>query len=511
MAQKSGLTAIAWDETGTGSRSRMNLWEKILTSLQQKINRQSFNTWLRPTQQLAASDDGTVMVEVPSFLFADWISRNYMPLIEESARELECDNLKVRFTSRQGGGASPAVPGARVSETPPSVVAAPASGSATAGRRASRPGSSPPAHPAPQPETPGPGTAPPGGDRLRDHDVPFGTGLNPRYTFDSFVVSSCNQFAHAAALAVAEQPSNAYNPLYVYGGVGLGKTHLMHAIGNAIARGRAARRHLYVTSEAFMNELINAIRFEKTIDFKERFRNVDLLLIDDIQFLAGKERTQEEFFHTFNALYEAQKQIVITSDCPPRDIPTLEERLRSRFEWGLIADIQPPDLETKVAILRKKAEAENLDLPEDVALFIAGRIRSNIRELEGSLIRLIAYAAVTGRPIDLQMAQDTLRDLIEDRGRSVGAEAVQRFVANYFNIKVSELRSRNNSKHISFPRQIAMYLCKKLTDKSLPAIGAQFGGKHHTTVLHALRKIEALRERDKEFARLLETFLESFR
>jgi chromosomal replication initiator protein len=481
MAQKSGHTTIATVESGTGSQARMNVWEKILTILQQKINRQSFNTWLRPTQQLAVADDGTLMVEVPSFLFADWISRNYMPLIEESARELECDNLKVRFTSRQGAG--PAAPAA----VPVSEAAAP--------------GGTAPA-PAPLPSR---------GARPRSEAVPFGTGLNPRYTFDSFVVSSCNQFAHAAAQAVAEQRPNAYNPLYVYGGVGLGKTHLMHAIGNAIARGRTALRHLYVTSEAFMNELINAIRFEKTLDFKERFRNVDLLLIDDIQFLAGKERTQEEFFHTFNALYEAQKQIVITSDCPPRDIPTLEERLRSRFEWGLIADIQPPDLETKVAILRKKAEAENLDLPEDVTLFIAGRIRSNIRELEGSLIRLIAYAAVTGRPIDLQMAQDTLRDLIEDRGRSVGAEAVQRFVANYFNIKVSELRSRNNSKHISFPRQIAMYLCKKLTDKSLPAIGAQFGGKHHTTVLHALRKIEALRERDKDFARLVDTFLESFR
>ncbi|MGH9748393.1 MAG: chromosomal replication initiator protein DnaA, partial [Candidatus Polarisedimenticolia bacterium] len=338
----------------------------------------------------------------------------------------------------------------------------------------------------------------------------FGTGLNPRYSFDSFVVSSCNQFAHAAALAVAEQPSTAYNPLYIYGGVGLGKTHLMHAIGNAIARGRGTLRHLYVTSEAFMNELINSIRFEKTLDFKDRFRNVDLLLIDDIQFLAGKERTQEEFFHTFNALYEAQKQIVITSDCPPRDIPTLEERLRSRFEWGLIADIQPPDLETKVAILRKKAEAEGMTLPEDVALFISSRIRSNIRELEGSLIRLVAYAGLTGRPIDLDMARDTLKDLIEDRGRSVSVESIQKFVANYFNIKVSELKSRNNSKHISFPRQVAMYMCKRLTEKSLPAIGAQFGGKHHTTVLHALRKITALRETNPDFARQIETFLESF-
>jgi len=275
-------------------------------------------------------------------------------------------------------------------------------------------------------------------------------------------------------------------------------------------RNKSSIKHLYISTETFMNELINSIRFEKTIDFKERYRNVDLLLIDDIQFLAGKERTQEEFFHTFNALYESQKQIVITSDCPPRDIPTLEERLRSRFEWGLIADIQPPDLETKVAILKKKAEAENLQLPEDVAHFVAERVRSNIRELEGSLIRLLAYASLTGRPIDLAMAQDTLKDLMDDRARSVSIEAIQRHVANHFHIKTLELKSRNNSKHISFPRQVAMYLCKRLTDKSLPAIGGAFGGKHHTTVIHAIRKIEAMRERDKEFARTLNGFLESF-
>jgi len=260
-----------------------------------------------------------------------------------------------------------------------------------------------------------------------------------------------------------------------------------------------------------MNELINAIRFEKTIGFKDRYRSVDVLLIDDIQFLAGKERTQEEFFHTFNALYESQKQIVITSDCPPRDIPTLEERLRSRFEWGLIADIQPPDLETKVAILRKKAEAENILLPEDVALFIASRVRSNIRELEGSLIRLIAFSSLSGRTIDIEMARETLKDLIDDRGRSVTVESIQRLVAAHYRIKVTELKSRNNSKHISFPRQVAMYVAKQLTDKSLPALGEHFGGKHHTTVIHAIRKIEAMRQRDREFDGLVAGFLESFK
>ncbi len=444
----------------------MTLWERILSKLQSRINRQSFNTWLKPTQQLSMAD-GTLQIEVPSPLFADWISRNYLPLIEESARELECGRLRVNFMARPDGPlGNAAAPSARTS--------APAS--------ALRP----------------------------EATQAVSTGLSPRYSFDSFVVSSCNQFAHAAAMAVAEQPSSAYNPLYIYGGVGLGKTHLMHAIGNRIGRSQPGLRHLYITAETFINELINSIRFEKTLDFKERYRKVDLLLVDDIQFLAGKERTQEEFFHTFNALYESQKQIVITSDCPPRDIPTLEERLRSRFEWGLIADIQPPDLETKVAILRKKAEAENVQIPEDVALFICSRVRSNIRELEGSLIRLVAYASLTGRRVDLDMAKDTLKDLIDDRGRSVTIEAIQKCAADYFHIRTSELKSRNNSKHIAFPRQVAMYLCKKLTDKSLPAIGAQFGGKHHTTVIHALRKIEAMRERDREFAKVLDGLLETF-
>jgi chromosomal replication initiator protein len=437
----------------------MNLWDKILTNLQQKINRQSFNTWLKPTHQLSLAE-GTLQVEVPSLLFADWINHNYLTLIQESARELDCVDLSVRFMSREGG---------QTAGSPAAAAARPA----------------------------------PAG--------PQATGLSPRYTFNSFVVSSCNQFAHAAALAVADQPSGSYNPLYIYGGVGLGKTHLMHAIGNRIGSVQPGLRHLYISTETFMNELINSIRFEKTLDFKGRYRNVDLLLIDDIQFLAGKERTQEEFFHTFNALYESQKQIVITSDCPPRDIPTLEERLRSRFEWGLIADIQPPDLETKVAILRKKAEAENVTLPEDVALFISSRIRSNIRELEGCLIRLIAFACLTGRKIDLEMAKETLKDLIQDRTQTVTVEAIQKYVSNYYHIRVTELKSRNNSKHISFPRQVAMYACKRLTDKSLPAIGAQFGGKHHTTVLHAVRKIEGMRERDREFDGVITSLLESFK
>jgi chromosomal replication initiator protein len=472
----------------------MNLWDRILTSLQQKVNRHSFNTWLKPTQQLAFAD-GTLQVEVPSLVFADWISRNYLPLIHESAREIEAGDVRLQFTSRQPGSV------ARQSAAP-----APATGAGTLAERHALFAS----YGDPPPAAPGTASRPAARDEAPALP-PLGTGLNTRYSFDSFVVSSCNEFAHAAAVAVAQQPSSTYNPLYIYGGVGLGKTHLMHAIGNQVLRSRQVIRHLYITTETFMNELINSIRFEKTIDFKERYRNVDLLLIDDIQFLAGKERTQEEFFHTFNALYESQKQIVITSDCPPRDIPTLEERLRSRFEWGLIADIQPPDLETKVAILKKKAEAENVRLPEDVAHFIAGRVRSNIRELEGSLIRVVAYASLMNRPVDLAMAEDTLKDLMDDRGRTVTPEMIQKVVAAHFHIRPMELKSRNNSKHISFPRQVAMFLCKRLTDKSLPAIGGAFGGKHHTTVIHAIRKIEAMRERDKEFARLLDGFMESFR
>jgi chromosomal replication initiator protein len=473
----------------------MTLWDRILSSLQQKMNAQTFNTWLRPTQQLSAAG-GTLQVEVPSVLFAEWIHKNYMPLIQASARELAVGDLRLQFTSRDqgaprraqaapvapaGGGSSLAAPRLHVAVSEPPPARAPA----------------PPPRPLP---SPGPSAAASGA----------ANGINQRYTFDSFVVSSCNQFAHAAALAVAEQPSGAYNPLFVYGGVGLGKTHLMHAIGNRIGRSFPGRRLLYTSSEAFMTELINAIRYETTLDFKERYRGVDVLLIDDIQFLAGKERTQEEFFHTFNALYESQKQIVITSDCPPRDIPTLEERLRSRFEWGLIADIQPPDLETKVAILRKKAEAENVCLPEDVALFIASRARSNIRELEGSLIRLVAFSSLSGRTIDIDMARETLRDLIDDRARTITVESIQKAIASHYGIKVSEIKSRNNSKHIAFPRQVAMYVAKQLTANSLPALGECFGGKHHTTVIHALRKIEAMRQKDKDFDKLMTGFLESF-
>ena len=335
-------------------------------------------------------------------------------------------------------------------------------------------------------------------------------GLNPRYTFDTFIVGSSNQFAHAACRAVAEVPSRSYNPLFIYGGVGLGKTHLMHGIGQYVLQHDRNVKLTYISAERFMNEMINAVRYDRIIDFRERYRTVDVLLVDDIQFIAGKEGTQTEFFHTFNALYDSQKQIVISSDCPPREIPSLEERLRSRFEWGLIADIQSPDLETKVAILKKKAETEAVPLPDNVSIYIAGKIKSNIRELEGSLIRLIAYASLTGQQITLPLAQEVLKNIIDHDDKAITIEIIQKFVSDYYNLKLADLKSRNNSKSVAMPRQVAMYLCKTLTHASLPEIGRSFGGKHHSTVIHSIRKIEVLRQKDGDFNTLINNFLEGF-
>ena len=335
-------------------------------------------------------------------------------------------------------------------------------------------------------------------------------GLSSRYTFDTFVVGSSNQFAHAAALAVAEAPSRSYNPLFLYGGVGLGKTHLMHAIGQYLLQHVPQAKLTYISSERFMNEMINSLRYDRILDFRARYRSIDVLLVDDIQFLAGKEGTQTEFFHTFNSLYDAQKQIVISSDCPPHQIPALEERLRSRFEWGLIADIQPPDLETKMAILKKKAEAEGCPLPDDVALYIAGGIKSNVRELEGSLIRLIAYASLMGKPISVPIAEEVLGNIIDHTDRVITIEKIQKVVASQYNLKVADLRSRNNSKAVTLPRQIAMYLSKKLTSTSLPEIGRNFGGKHHSTVIHSIRKIDQQCKQDRTFHTHINSFIQRF-
>jgi chromosomal replication initiator protein len=434
-----------------------NLWDEVLARIEGKVNRHSFATWFRPTTCLSR-DGETLRIGVPNAQFREWLSKNYLGVLQEALAEAGESSLRIVFEE--------------VPEEPPVAPATAAS-------------SSP--------------------ERDSNH-------LNPKYTFESFVVGSSNQFAHAAARAVAEIPSKSYNPLFIYGGVGLGKTHLMHAIGHYIlARQQKPLALLYISTDRFINEMINAIRFDRLPAFRAKYRAIDVLLIDDIQFIAGKDRTQEEFFHIFNALHDAQKQIVISSDCPPRQIPTIEERLHSRFEWGLIADIQPPDIETKVAILRKKAEAERVDVPENVALFIASKVKTNIRELEGSLIRLIAYASLTGREIDLPLAQETLRDLLHTDDKPVTIEMIQKFVADHYSLKISELKAKNNSKSIAQPRQIAMYLTKNLTGASLPEIGKEFGGKHHSTVIHSIRKVDEMRKQDPEFDRMINTFVQAFR
>ena len=334
--------------------------------------------------------------------------------------------------------------------------------------------------------------------------------LNPKYEFSSFVVGKSNEFAHAAAKAVAENPSQSYNPLFMYGGVGLGKTHLLHAIGHEILRTRPQMRVLYLVAEQFVNELINSIRFDRMPDFRERYRTIDVLLIDDIQFLANKERTQEEFFHTFNTLYTSQKQIILSSDSSPRNIPTLEERLRSRFEWGLIADIQPPDLETKVAILQKKAYTENVHLPDEVADFIAHQVKSNIRELEGLLNRVIAFSSLTGKPMSLALARETLKDILPEEGKKPAANDIIKAVARHYGLKVTDIKSKSNARQIVIPRQVAMYLCKRLTDLSFPEIGKLFNDKHHSTVMYSVDKVAEMRKGDPDLDRTLQTFEHHF-
>jgi chromosomal replication initiator protein len=443
----------------------MNLWEQILARVETKINRHSFYTWFKPTSFLSESSSA-VTVRVPNALFKDWLTKHYSGVISEALAEIHRESLAIDFVAE----AQPDGTEIELSADEAAVFEAPAA-----------------------PAGVGP------------------AGLNPRYTFDTFIVGSSNQFAHAASRAVAEAPSRSYNPLFIYGGVGLGKTHLMHAVGQYVLRHDPGQKLTYISSERFMNEMINAVRFDRVLDFRERYRSVDVLLVDDIQFLAGKEGTQTEFFHTFNALYDSQKQIVLSSDRPPHEIPALEERLRSRFEWGLIADIQPPDLETKVAILKKKAETEAVPLPDDVAIYIAGKIKSNIRELEGSLIRLIAYASLTGAEISLPLAQEVLKNILDHEDKAVTIEIIQKFVAEYYNLKLAELKSRNNSKSVAMPRQIAMYLCKSLTHASLPEIGRSFGGKHHSTVIHSIRKVDDLRKKDASFNSLIGSFVEGFK
>ena len=420
-------------------------WPSIKQHLEQHLDREELENWFEPLRVQSESELRLVL-EAPSQHVVHTLEQSYRPALDRAAQHLKLDGLEILLTV----GEPVDVPSTSPSST-----------------------------------------------------------FDPRYRFESFVVGGSNQFCHAAALAVAENPSERYNPFFLYGGVGLGKTHLMHAIGHRIRETNPGLQLTYLPAEQFVNELINSIRFDRMQTFRERYRTIDVLLIDDIQFIANKERTQEEFFHTFNTLYTSQKQIIISSDASPRRISALEERLRSRFEWGLIADIQPPELETKIAILRRKAEDESIDLPDDVALFIAQHVKSNIRELEGLLNRVVAFASLTGRPISLDLTKDTLRDILPQNPQTTANDIIK-FVARHYGLKVSEIKSRNNSKHIVFPRQVAMYLCKKLTQLSYPDIGKHFNDKHHSTVMHSVDKIEQLRSREADIERTLQGFVDHF-
>ncbi len=432
----------------------MNAWNQVLSRLEQVIDSTEYESWFAPTRFVAQKGD-TIDVSVPSQRFVDEIRERFGTQIRSVLGEISPDRIQVHF-----------VVDSSLDDIPTA--------------------------------------APP-----RD-DLPTAV-FNPRYRFGTFVVGSSNQLAYAASLSIAENPSGSFNPLFIYGGAGLGKTHLIQALGQHIREANPRMKVVYMSADSFVTELIASIRYDRMQNFRDRYRTVDALLLDDIQFLAGKERTQEEFFHTFNALYEAQKQIVFTSDAPPKDIPTLEERLRSRFEWGLIADIQPPDLETKVAIIRKKAEEKRIDLPHDVALFIAERVRSNIRELEGHLNRVTAFASLTGHALNIDLAKEALKDLLAKEDKPITPNEILKVVAAHYGIKVSDLKSKSNARPISYPRQVAMFMCKELTDLSYPEIGKLFNNKHHSTVMYSVEKIDQLIQDDQQVARTIEMLTKQFR
>ena len=426
-------------------------WTLLGERLRAKLSPEEFSAWIAPLRVARESDDELVLA-APNARFVHTVEENYRGLLDREAAALGDELFQVVLTADD--------------DAPPAEVVV--------------------------------------------EEVDPASRLNPKYTFETFVVGASNQFAHAAARAVGESPSRSYNPLFLYGGVGLGKTHLLHAIGQQVAQRHPGVKVLYLTAEQFVNQLINSLRFKSMHAFRERYRAIDVLLVDDIQFLANKERTQEEFFHTFNTLYTNQKQIVLSSDCSPRSIPSIEERLRSRFEWGLIADIQVPDLETKIAILRRKADLDGAELPDDVALFVAHQVRSNVRELEGLLNRVVAFSSLTGKPLSLELAKETLRDILPDESRRLSSAEIIKFVARHYGLKVSEIKSKSNSKPIAFPRQVAMYLCKQLTELSYPEIGRQFNDKHHSTVMYSVDKIEQLRTSDEELDRTLDTMIRHF-
>lgn len=447
----------------------MNTWEEITQILSERIPQQSFETWFKPAK-LSLETDEEIQIFVPNKFSKEWIEKHYLQMIHDVLASIDTKkalSFSVNKDLLEGSG-----------EEQSEIL-----------EKEKKPMQKLPiVHVSTYPKS---------------HSF-----LNPKFTFENFVVGSSNQFAHAAARAVAEVLYTAYNPLFIYGGVGLGKTHLMHAIAHHIVSEKADIRICFVSTENFMNEMISCIRFDRMPQFRNKYRNMDVLMVDDIQFLSDKERTQEEFFHTFNALYDSRKQLVFSSDRYPKEISNLEERLRSRFEWGLLADIHPPDLETKVAILRKKAEMERINLPDDVSLFLAEKIRSNVRELEGSLIKLGAFASLSGREITVDTAKELLKDFLDEKERVVTIERIQKIVSDQFNVGRADMKSKKRTQSIVFPRQVAMYLCRKLTDKSLPEIGKSFGGKDHTTVIHAVRNIESKMKSDPEHQKTIQKLSE---
>jgi chromosomal replication initiator protein len=453
--------------------------QPFFAALERRLSKQAFETWFRPLSVTRSEAEDVLRISVPNPAVRDWILSQYSNALNDSLFELKLEGYRIEWATSQ-----PEIGQSRDPVGEAEISVPPHERSMSEAARVEAP---------------------------RLPDIPTAP-LNEKYTFASFVVASCNRFAHAAAQAVAEAPGKTYNPLYLYGGVGLGKTHLIQATGHAIKTANPELQVSYLSLERFMNELINAIRYgyDKTQVFRERYRTIDVLLIDDVQFIAGKERTQEEFFHTFNALYDGQKQIVLTSDCPPREIQEIEERLHSRFEWGLIADIEPPDLETKVAILRRKAELQRVDLPDDVALFLAGNSQHNIRELEGSLVRVLAMASLRGLPLSKALAQEAMRNVSRTSDEApMSIPRIQKAVADYYKLSVDSLRSRSNMGNVLVPRQVAMYLCKHLAKKSYPEIARQFGGKHHTTVIHSVEKIHKLINSDREMDMLVKRIISS--
>lgn len=465
------------------------VWDNILSSVEKRLNKQIFDSWFRPIKFEGVDEEKKLFRLRAKEVTQNWINTYYSEVLRETLTELHLSSYNFSWEAEEIASMD------KVSGSSPAqgfLFADDAVTGARADAVMERARIETVAKPA----------------RVIELDS-IENSLNPKYKFDTFIVGSSNEFAHAAALGAAESPGKTYNPLYIYGGVGLGKTHLMHAIGHSIKERNRHVRVAYITSEKFMNELISAIRFDKTQTFRDKYRSIDVLLMDDVQFMAGKERTQEEFFHTFNALHNEQKQIVITSDCPPREIPTLEERLHSRFEWGLIADIEPPDLETKVAILKRKADLDGIELPDEIAFFIASKVKHNIRELEGSLVRLIAISSLRGMPISRMLAQDALKTIVDEKNEGLSIERIQRVVAAHYKLTPEDLKAKNNSRNIAVPRQVAMYLCKRLTNHSFPEIGREFGNKHHTTVMHSVEKIDTLIKEDRDFHRLVSELIDT--